>query len=236
MAPMQYARYRPYLYRSSTPTFDKDRLMTVFNRRLFLSALALAPLALAATPGRSQAAADPAILTPVNALIETLLIVMKQGQATPFASRVTTLAPVVDRSFDLDAILRASAGTGFAALDAAQQDALRAAFRDYTIASYVHSFNNFNGQRFEVQPDTRPVANGEQVVRTRIIPTSGESHALDYVVRASGNIWRVVDVLADGNVSRVAVQRSDFRRLLAQGGASALIGSLRAKVQELATP
>jgi phospholipid transport system substrate-binding protein len=121
-------------------------------------------------------------------------------------------------------------------LDAAQQDALRAAFRDYTIASYVHSFNNFNGQRFEVQPDTRPIANGEQVVQTRMITTSGEPHALDYVMRARGNTWQVVDVLADGSVSRVAVQRSDFRRLLEEGGAPALIGSLRAKVQELATP
>jgi phospholipid transport system substrate-binding protein len=233
---MQYARNSPCVYNSSTPTFDKDRLMTVFGRRLFLSTLGFASLALAAAPCRSQAAADPAILTPVNALIETLLIVMKQGQTAPFASRVTTLAPVIDRSFDLDAILRASAGSGFSALDAAQQDALRAAFRDYTIASYVHSFNNFNGQRFEVQPDTRPIANGEQVVQTRMITTSGEPHALDYVMRARGNTWQVVDVLADGSVSRVAVQRSDFRRLLEEGGAPALIGSLRAKVQELATP
>jgi phospholipid transport system substrate-binding protein len=43
-----------------------------------------------------------------------------------------------------------------------------------------------------------------------------------------------VDVLADGAISRVAVQRSDFRRLLTRGGAPALAESLRMKSADLA--
>ena len=109
-------------------------------------------------------------------------------------------------------------------------------FRDYTVASYVHSFNNFTGQRFDVRPDTRAVAEGEQVVMTKIVATDGDTHELDYVVHTQAGVWRVVDVLADGSVSRVAVQRSDFRRLLSQGGATALIDSLEAKAKDLATP
>ncbi len=205
--------------------------MRFFSRRSCLTALSLIVL-----PARSWAAADPAVLAPVRALIDGLLTIMKQGKAESFAHRVDTLAPVIDQSFDLGAILRASAGSGFATLKPAEQDALRVAFRDYTIASYVHSFDDFEDQRFEVRPDTRNVTNDEQVVQTRIISTAGESQGLDYVVRASGGTWRVVDVLADGSVSRVAVQRSDFRRLLSEGGATALIDSLRAKTKELATP
>ena len=45
--------------------------------------------------------------------------------------------------------------------------------------------------------------------------------------------WKAVDVLADGSISRVAVQRSDFRSLLASGGAPALLGSLQRKVSDL---
>jgi len=37
--------------------------------------------------------------------------------------------------------------------------------------------------------------------------------------------WKAVDVLADGSISRVAVQRSDFRSLLASGDAPALLAS-----------
>ncbi len=87
-----------------------------------------------------------------------------------------------------------------------------------------------------MRPDTRALANGDLVVTTRIIPTGGEAHELDYVMRTRSGGWRVVDVLADGSISRVAVQRSDFRRLLAQGGAGALIASLQAKTRDLATP
>ncbi len=52
-------------------------------------------------------------------------------------------------------------------------------------------------------------------------------------MREGGAGWRVVDVLADGSISRVAVQRSDFRRLLTRGGAQALAKSLRTKSASL---
>lgn len=34
--------------------------------------------------------------------------------------------------------------------------------------------------------------------------------------------WRIMDVLTDGAIGRVAVQRSGFRQALSSGGASAL--------------
>ena len=202
--------------------------MSVLSRRLLLTA----PI-LSALPIMARASADPAALAPVQALIAGLLTIMKQGRVTPFALRVAALAPTIDRSFDLDAILRASVGSGFDAMKATEQDSLHSAFHDYTIASYVNSFDSFSGQRFDVQPDTRAIGNGDQIVQTRIVPTSGDPHALDYVMRAKGGAWRVVDVLAEGSVSRVAVQRSDFRRIISDGGATALVASLRAKAAEL---
>ena len=60
-----------------------------------------------------------------------------------------------------------------------------------------------------------------------------------YVALTGPEGWRIVDVLADGAVSRVAVQRSDFRQLIRQGGAPALGQSLSdkfAKSVELTPP
>jgi phospholipid transport system substrate-binding protein len=46
--------------------------------------------------------------------------------------------------------------------------------------------------------------------------------------------WRAVDVLADGTISRVAVQRSDFRAILGRDmNTAALLDSLRRKVADL---
>ncbi|HEX5328311.1 MAG TPA: ABC transporter substrate-binding protein, partial [Acetobacteraceae bacterium] len=80
---------------------------------------------------------------------------------------------------------------------------------------------------------TRPLSSGEQVVSTEIIPTSGSSHRIDYVMRKTNAGWKAIDVLLDGSISRVAVQRSDFRSLLNRGGAPALEASLQQKTQTL---
>ncbi|HVZ06956.1 ABC transporter substrate-binding protein [Rhodopila sp.] len=176
----------------------------------------------------TPALADDPAVAPIQRLTDGLLQIMKQGNATPFPQRYASLNPVIDQVFDLPLILRESVGPTWDTLPADQQKMLQEAFERYTVSSYVNSFDSYNGQQFIVSPSTRAVGN-DQVVRTEIIPRSGEKHVLDYVMRNSNGGWKVVDVLADGSVSRVAVQRSDFRRLLAKGGAPALAESLRTK-------
>jgi phospholipid transport system substrate-binding protein len=204
---------------------------TMTLRRRTLARLAL--LCLIASPIPVQAA-DSAVTAPVQRLYDGLLGVMKAGTAVPFGQRYNQLASTVDAVFDLSTILQTSVGLSWDALPAGQQSALRTAFRRYTIASYVNNFDAFGGQRFEVSPDTRELPNHEEVVSTRIIPASGSAHRLDYVMRQDNGVWRIVDVLADGTISRVAVQRSDFRRELLQGGSEGLVVSLQTKADELA--
>jgi phospholipid transport system substrate-binding protein len=206
-----------------------------YYRRRGLIAATAAALLCAAGPGASisaRAADDAAAIAPIQQLIGGLEQVMKAGMGASFSQRFAMLAPVIDRTFDLTAILRESVGATWASLPANQQAMLTEAFRRYTVATYVNGFDSSDGTRFEVQPQTRAVGN-QQVVQTKIIPRSGDSHELDYVMRDGGSGWRAVDVLADGSISRVAVQRSDFRRLLAQGGAEALVASLRSKSADL---
>lgn len=203
---------------------------TIFCRRRGVMAGVAAVFIGAALPAR--ATDTDAVVAPIQRLVDGLLQVMKTGPGTPFRQRVGMLAPVIDHTFDLAAVLQESIGAPWAALPAEQQAALMEAFRRYTIVSYVNSFDGFDGQRFEIAPNTRTVGT-EQVVQTRIIPRSGASHELDYVMREGGSGWRAVDVLADGAISRVAVQRSDFRRLLTRGGAQTLADSLRSKSSDL---
>jgi phospholipid transport system substrate-binding protein len=177
------------------------------------------------------AAVDPA--APIASLYAALEALMRLGAATPFRDRYHRIAPVIDRTFELPTILRASIGTQWATLDPAAQAALHAAFRRFTIASYVASFDKYEGEQFELIPSSRQVG-ADQVVQSRIIQDNGEPVRLDYVMRQTAAGWRAVDVLLDGTISRVAVQHSDFRALLHNGDASALIASLRQKAADLA--
>jgi phospholipid transport system substrate-binding protein len=206
-----------------------------------LASLSLAALLMAAGvpgPARASAAAaagpaDAAAIAPIQALDAALLGIMHAGKSAPFQKRFDMLAPAVDLAFDLPQILRVSVGPGWSSLQPAMQANLLAAFRRYTVASYVDNFDSFDGQRFEELPNTRALPGGDRVVLTRIIARSGTKHDLDYVMRNTAAGWKAVDVLADGSISRVAVQRSDFRHLLDQGGAEALMASLQRKTKDL---
>ncbi len=189
-------------------------------------------LALLAILGLAPAqAADPQAAAPIAALNQSLLQVMHAGQATPFAQRYATLAPVVERTFDLDSILQTSVGPRWQSYTPAQQQQLRDEFTRFTVTSYVANFSSYGGERFEISPDTRAIGT-EQVVETKIIQGSGDSARIDYVMRQGPSGWRVVDVLLDGSISRVAVQRSDFRSLIASGP-EPLIQSLEQKNADL---
>jgi phospholipid transport system substrate-binding protein len=180
----------------------------------------------------SSLAADSAVSAPITALNAALISAMQSGKSTPFIQRYTTLAPVVQRAFDLPEVLQASIGPRWSQLPPKQQADLTTVFKQFTIASYVANFNSFDGEKFTVAPDTRAVG-AEQVVSTQIVPKSGDSNKLDYVMRQNASGWHAIDVLLDGTISRAAVQRSDFRSLLTGNDAQPLIDSLKKKVAGL---
>ncbi len=198
----------------------------VLSRRGLLAAVAVA------LPLRAWAQDSAAIRKPIIDLYAALEALMRTGQATPFPDRFQTLAPVIDRVYDLTTVLRVSVGLRWPNFNDAARAELMDAFRAFTIASFVANFDKYEGEKFEVLPDIR-IAGADQVVQTRIVSQTGEPIRLDYVMQPSDAGWRVTDVLLDGTISRVAVQRSDFRALLAHGDASALIASLRRKVAHL---
>ena len=182
--------------------------------------------------GRIAAAADPEAAAPIAALNRGLIAGMRAGKATPFAQRFNTLAPLVEAAFDIPGILQASVGPRWSALPPAQQSQLLDVFRRFTVASYVANFDSFSGEKLELLPESRSVG-ADQVVASQIVPSSGAPTRIDYVMRRTAAGWRAVDVLLNGSISRVAVQRSDFRSLLGSGDASPLIQSLQRKIADL---
>lgn len=211
------------------PRFELRR----FGRR-GLFGLALGGLITASFGARTASVAEVAV--PIMNLNAGLLSAMQAGRAVPFPQRYEMLAPIVDHAFDLPRILRAAVGVSWSALSAQDQAELLEAFRRFTVASYVARFDKFGGMRFEVLPELRAVGD-YQVVATRIVPNWGAPTRIDYVMRppdnAQGMAWKVVDVLLGGSISQVVVERSEFRSLLGDDGATNLIAMLRRKVGDL---
>jgi phospholipid transport system substrate-binding protein len=183
----------------------------------------------AAAQSAGDAGSDPA--APIAELLEALGKVMHEGHATPFSQRYEQLAPVVDRVFNLRQILQTSVGLRWGELPADKQAQLLEVFRRYTVASYVANLES-STSRVQLLPGRRRVG-ADDVVETQLVSAGGDPTRIDYVMRQSDGSWKVVDVLLDGSISRVAVQRSDFRTLIGSGDGSALISSLQRKVASL---
>jgi phospholipid transport system substrate-binding protein len=202
---------------------------------IFVSRRGLLGLAAVVVLGRSaRARADDnaVIAAPITALDAALLAIMKAGTATIFTQRFQMLAPSIDSGFNLQEILERSVGPSWSSIPPDQQAALQTVFRTFTIASYVANFATFDGETFELLPELRFLGE-ERIVQTRLVPQKGTATPIDYVMSASVSGWKVVDVLLNGSISRVAVQRSDFRSLIRTGDASSLIRSLQRKISDL---
>jgi phospholipid transport system substrate-binding protein len=177
------------------------------------------------------------VTRPVAALNAGLLAEMKTGRAVPFATRYAQLEPLIDRVFDLPAILQSAIGPPhWQALTPEEQTQLLDAFRRYTVSTYVANFDKFGGESFVILPDRRNIAE-VTVVPTQIVPATGKPARIDYVLHPvagdASSEWKIVDVFLDGSISQVAVQRSEFRGALRDGGVKQLIAMFDRKATTL---
>jgi phospholipid transport system substrate-binding protein len=202
------------------------------NRRSILAA----GLAALMVPEMARAAASDSaapVLGPIKTLDAALIVLMQQAsKGVSFKQRYDALMPVVAKVYDLDLILSVSVGLLWSQVPAAQQAALKPIFAAYTVATYVKSFDGYDGQRFVEQNSVR-VLGPRRIVSTQLVPKSGKPVELDYVMTKTGADWRITDVLFDGTISKVATQRSDFSGLVTPGDATKLIAALRKKVATL---
>src|SRR4051794_24618968 len=188
----------------------------LFTHRRFLGAcagLSLLPLLAASALAEDV---DPAVAR-IRAFYDALLGVMKDAERLGVRGRYDRLAPVIRATFDLPAMTRIAVGLDWNAIPADQQAMLVDAFSRMTIATYASRFDGYSGERFEVEPATE-TRNTGRIVRTRLVPSTGVPITLDYLMRGSGNEWKIVDVYLVGMISELATRRSEFLAILRSGG------------------
>ena len=190
--------------------------MTV-SRRVLL----IAPLPAALWLSEAHAADSPN--TVIQRFYDTLLSVMKEAKNMSFDQRYQRLAPAITATFDLGLTSRLSVGPDWTKLNPDQQKRFSDVFARYTISNWASRFDDFNNERFEVDPNTMAGANGT-IVQTKLVKSSGEKVTLNYLMRqgASGS-WQVIDVYLSGTISELATRRSEYGGVLQSSGADGLI-------------
>ena len=180
-----------------------------------------------------QAWAAPAPQDVVKVLDDALLAAMKAGQTAGFAGRAQLIELAIDQTFDLVEMTRLTLGSAGKSLSPDQMEKLVAAFRRFSIANYAKNFDSFAGEHFDMDSAHSGGA-GAIVVPTHLVPGDGSQPVeLDYVLKVSGEQWRITDVLAEGAVSQMAARRAEFSGILRKDGPDALIAALDGKTKAL---
>jgi len=188
--------------------------------------LALALIFIAAVPlSSAQAQSDPAIAT-VQGFYDTLLASMKGGKALGPQGRFDKLKLAVDEAFDFGTMIKFAVGPAWDSAAPADQKALTAAFARMTAAQYAGNFTSFNGEKFTVDPAV--VTRGTDHYVSSKLVTKDQNVTFIYRVRQFGGSWKIIDVLLEGNISQLAVYRSDFAATVKAGGAPALVTKIDA--------
>lgn len=171
---------------------------------------------------QAVAATDPAA-SRVESLCNGVLDAVKQTKEASAQARARNLLPVVERSFNLDAMAQFAIGAPWTTLSPREQSAVVAAFSRYTAARYAQEFDGFHGQRCVVDPMV--TARGpDRLVKSQIADADGGA-PVNYRLREYGGAWKVIDVFYKG-VSQLATERADFASVLRTGGAPALVTKL----------
>jgi phospholipid transport system substrate-binding protein len=204
-------------------------VLTISTTRRAWLALAAAGAAASGAPA-AWAAADPAAQT-IDGLDAGLIEAMKAAKSASARERYRKLEPVVARAFDFATMTRFAVGPTWASIPASQQQQLIEALQRLTVASYVHSFNDFSGQRFDVDP--KVVTRGpDKVVTTHLVSPGDAPVTIAYRMREAGGGWKIIDVFYNGAISQLTTRRSDFAATLAHGGAPALLAHINALVDK----
>jgi len=170
---------------------------------------------------------DPA--KTVNSLHSSLLKGMQGGDKLGFQGRFKLLAPIVERSLDLDFIAKTILGKLWTKLNREQQQIFISHFHKLSISTYAGWFKEYNGEHFKYI-DQKTMPRNYVLVRSQLIKSNGDTVSFDYLLRQDKKDWRIINILADG-VSDLALKRVEYRSVLGKKGFKVFIDMLKKKIE-----
>ncbi len=193
--------------------------------------IAFAIIALLGLISPTQAAESPAQGI-VASLHDALLDVMMAADVLGFEGRRDYITPVMEESYDMALIARASTGRYWRQANEDQKRRIVDAITRLSITTYAARFNGFSGESFRTLSE-QPAPRGTVLVKTEIVKSDGDTVAINYLLRETSGEWRIVDVYLDGVYSEIALKRADYAGILKRAGFDGLFTEIENKIAEI---
>jgi len=166
----------------------------------------------------------------ILSLGERAVSVLSDKENTTFAEREFAFRKILVEGFHINMISRFVLGRYWRSATAAQRHAYNAVFVDFIVRVYASRFDSYNGEQFEILEIVASDAEGDTIVRTRILrPSGGAPIGVDFRVRVFEGSYKVVDVTVEG-ISMLHTHRVEFASVINRRGMDGFLDELRAQV------
>lgn len=178
-------------------------------------------------PALASAAEPRAVVDALHAGLTALAAEPDQD----FAERTRRLQPLLAATHDIAYIARFSLGRNWDALAAQQQQDFVAAFERLSLATYAARFRRLTPGALEIV-STDAASATRASVQAVIHRSAAPDVPLGYVLHATEQGWRIINIVADG-VSDLALKRAEYQALLTSGGFAELMAALERQTVQL---
>ena len=199
------------------------------GRRQIIASLAVLLFSFS-TAGVPAKANDGEAAKFILSLGERAVSALRDKENTTFTEREFAFRKILVEGFHMTTISRFVLGRHWRSATSAQRGAYNDVFVDFIVRVYASRFDSYNGEQFEILEMVASAADGDTVVRTRILRPSGAAPiGVDFRVRVIEGSYRVVDVTVEG-ISMLHTHRVEFASVIKRRGMDGFLDELRAQV------
>jgi phospholipid transport system substrate-binding protein len=190
--------------------------MQVLKHWLAIATLMFAPLVAAET-----VAPDVLVKNTANDVLE--IIKKDKDIQSGDMKKITALAEEkILPHFDFDAMSRSVLGKNWREASKEQQAQFVTEFRTLLVRTYASALAKYRNQTIDYKPFRAQPSDTRVTVKTLILQPGGPALPIDYVLKQTGDAWKVVDISIEG-VSLVTNYRGQFTNELKQTDMNGLI-------------
>ena len=199
--------------------------------RLRGTALAAALWVALAAPSFAEGEAHPSPRAVVEDALGRVIAVLNETGASE-DDRRDRIAEIAYAHFDFDTMSKLVIARPWRKFTKEQRAEFIAEFKTHLARSYGRRLSRYEGVNVQVTTEVKE-QRGDVTINSEIVGGQFDGAVLAYRMRSKkGGPWEVIDVIIEG-VSLVSNFRSQFKPIVAQGGADELLRRLKDKNSEL---
>lgn len=190
--------------------------MQVLKYWLAVAAMMITPFAMA-----EAVAPDALVKTTANDVLE--IIKKDKDIQSGDMKKITALAEEkILPHFDFDTMSKSVLGKNWREASKEQQAQFVSEFRTMLVRTYASALAKYRNQTIDYKPFRAQPGETRVTVKTQILQPGGPALPVDYVLKQTGDAWKVVDISIEG-VSLVTNYRGQFSNELKQTDMNGLI-------------